>query len=147
MGFSVTKAISRLQDETEMQRTPKPITVGQYGDMVLKGIKRLYVDTGRALAYDEKNYSYDDGTGDFMFGDDLPIDEEEYVMLCAMLNFYKRVMTDVNNIVSYSTDAISVTGADKPYAHLKDTVDDLERRRRELYYRMPRYTMDYVIDD
>lgn len=146
MGFSITKAITVLQDETSMQRTPKPITVGQYGDMVMKGIRRLYIDTGRALIYDSSNYRYDDEEG-FMFGDDLPIDEQEYVMLCAQINFFKRVQTDVNNVTSYSTNAITVTGADKPYAHLKDTIEDLERRRRELYYRMVRYTMDYAIDD
>ena len=146
MGFSITKAIVVLQDETSMQRTPKPITIGQYGDMIMKGIRRLYIDTGRALLYDSANYS-NDGEEGLMFGEDLPIDEQEYVMLCAQINFFKRVQTDVNNVTSYSTNAITVTGADKPYAHLKDTIDDLERRRRELYYRMVRYTMDYAIDD
>ncbi len=146
MGFSITKAIVVLQDETSMQRTPKPITIGQYGDMIMKGIRRLYIDTGRALLYDSANYS-NDGEEGLMFGEDLPIDEQEYVMLCAQINFFKRVQTDVNNVTSYSTNAITVTGADKPYAHLKDTIEDLERRRRELYYRMVRYTMDYTIDD
>ena len=68
-------------------------------------------------------------------------------MLCAQINFFQRVQADVNNTMSYSTNAITVTGADRPYANLKDTLEKLEARRRELFYRMPRYTMDYEIVD
>ena len=74
-----------------------------------------------------------------IFDDDLPLDEEEYVMLAAQIGFFKRVATDVNNIVAYTTDALTITNADKPYANLKATIDDLERERRITYYKMSRY--------
>lgn len=146
MAFSIRRAIESLQEDTAYQRLPEPISVGQYENMILRAIKRLYVDTGRALVYDMNNYSFDEREG-FVYNEDLPADEEEYVMICALINFYKRVQTDANNVVSYSTNAIKVTGADKPYANLQRTIDDLEARRRELFYRMPRYTMGYDIAD
>ena len=148
MGFSIKRAVAILQEETAFQRLPKPITVGEYTGMVLKAIKRLYTDTGRALIYDSANYHSDEEDNEWLvYNEDLAIDEEEYVLLCAQINFFKRVQADANNLVSYSTDAMKVTGADKPYANIRNTLEELEKRRRELYYRMPRYTMDYEIAD
>jgi len=146
MSFSIQKAVANLQEDTAYQRTPEPISIGQYEGMIMHAIKRLYVDTGRALTFDPGNY-VEDELGNLEFAVDLPIDEEEYVMICAQINFFKRVQTDANNIVSYSTNAMKVTGADKPYANLQRTIDDLENRRRELFYRMHRYTLDYAITD
>lgn len=146
MAFSIQKAVEILREDTAYQRTPEPLSVGQYETMILRAIKRLYVDTGRALIYDAGNYTVDTYEG-LLFNEDLPADEEEYVMLCAQIAFFKKVQTDANNIVSYSTNAIKITGADKPYANLQRTIDDLEARRRELFYRMPRYTLNYDIAD
>lgn len=75
------------------------------------------------------------------FTEDLPIDEEEYVLLCAQIGFFNQVKTDVNNIVGYTTDALSVTNADKPYANIKDSIEKLENERRITYYKMIRYVM------
>ena len=70
----------------------------------------------------------------------LPIDEEKYVLLVAQISFYKKVQSDVNNIVGYSTDALIVTNADKPYAHLQDTITSLENERRIVFYKMTNYS-------
>jgi hypothetical protein len=75
------------------------------------------------------------------FTEDLPIDEAEYVLLCAQIGFFNQVKTDVNNIVGYTTDALSVTNADKPYANIKDSIEKLENERRITYYKMIRYVM------
>jgi len=146
MSFSIRRAVEFLQDEVADQWTPEPLTVGQYEGMVLYGIKRLYTDTGRALAYDTSNYTIDEEEG-LLFNEDLPIDEQEYVMLCAKINFFKRVQTEANNAVDYSTNAIKVSGVGKRMDAIKGTLDDLEARRRELFYHMPRYTLDYAITD
>lgn len=146
MSFSIRRAVEFLQDEVADQWTPEPLTVGQYEGMILYGIKRLYTDTGRALTYDTSNYTVDEEEG-LLFNEDLPIDEQEYVMLCAKINFFKRVQTEANNAVDYSTNAIKVSGVGKRMDAIKGTLDDLEVRRRELFYHMPRYTLDYAITD
>lgn len=61
-------------------------------------------------------------------------------MLVAQIAFFKRVQTDVNNIVSYTTDALSVANADKPYGHLQDTIGALENERRIVFYKMTDYS-------
>lgn len=75
-----------------------------------------------------------------MFSETLPIDEEKYVLLVAQIAFFKKVQSDVNNIVSYTTDALSVANADKPYAHLQDTISNLENERRIVFYKMTNYS-------
>lgn len=57
----------------------------------------------------------------------FPVDERRFLMLTAQIAFFNKVKTTVDQIVGYTTDALSVTNADKPYANLKNTIDDLKR--------------------
>lgn len=140
MAISISDLAASLERQTKWQKTPMPLDEYDYIDMVKGGIKKLYIDTGRASVFNSSMFKTDiDGEVSLLV--DLPIDEEEYVMLCAKLSFFQRVATDVNNIVGYVTDAMTVTNADKPYANLKDTMDRLERERRICYYKMARYTL------
>lgn len=140
MATSIYNLAVRLEEETAWQKTPLPLDIDDYVRMIERSIKRLYIDTGRASSFHNDMFR-PDGEGHREFTADLPIDEEEYVMICAQLQFFQKVATDVNNIVGYTTNALTVTNADKPYANLKDTMDRLERDRRIIYYKMVRFTM------
>lgn len=110
--------------------------------MIISGIKTLFIDTGRASAYNKNMITWEEteeGTA-LCFAQDLPIDEEKYVLLVAQIAFFKRVQSDVNNIVGYTTDALTVTNADKPYSHLQDTIANLENERRIVFYKMTNYS-------
>lgn len=63
------------------------------------------------------------------------------MLTTAEIGFYRRVQSDVNRIVGYSTDAMTITNADKPYANISQTVAELLARQRILYYKMTRYTL------
>ena len=140
MGTSITELIQELRDQTEWQRTPVKLSDKNYYDMIVYGLKRLYIDTQRASVYDKSTIEQrEDGT--FWFDQDLLIDEKAYVLICAQINFFKKVASDVNNIVGYTTDALTVTNADKPYANIKDSISSLENERRITYYKMVRFTM------
>lgn len=139
MATNLTVLANDLQNAVRWQKTPMPMVHDDYLSMIIKAVKRLYIDTGRASLFQNSMIvEADDMT---TFEADLPIDEEAYVMLCAKLNFFETVATNVNNIVGYTTNAMTVTNADKPYANLKDTMDKLENSRRITYYKMVRYTM------
>lgn len=145
MALSITDLAIWLQEETAWQATPEPISHLDYKHMIVRGLKRLFIDTGRASEYDQS--LLDAGAEGWTYNRNFLIDEEEYIILCAQIVFFKRVQSDVNNILGYSTDALTVTNSDKPYANLRNTIDELEKRRRELYYRMPRYTLEYEVSD
>ena len=128
-----------LREATRWQKTPLPLSTDDYLAIIIRAIKRLYIDTGRASAFNtEMIIKNDDG---IFFTEDLPIDEEAYVLICAQIGFFNQVKTDVNNIVGYTTNALSVTNADKPYANIKDSIEKLENERRITYYKMIRYVM------
>ena len=65
--------------------------------------------------------------------------EHAFLVIHAQKLFLRKVQSDVNNIVGYTTDALTVTNADKPYQYLEQTIAALEREERRLYYKMTRY--------
>lgn len=152
MGTSITSLAEQLMDITRWQKTPEILPTSDYEKMILKAIKRLLIDTGRAPLYSEDKVEFidtevtdDDGNvtveTSVNFLMDFLIDEEAYILLCAQIEFFRRVQNDVNNIVGYTTDALTVTHADKPYANLMDTIQQLEQERRIIYYKMVRFCL------
>ena len=157
--LNITKLAEWLKEQTEWQETPVPLSDKNYINMVIDGIERLFVDTGRSEQYNEELYmevvipdetkepGIDNETEEtnettyFGYDADFPLDEKRYIQICAQMNFFAKVQTDVNNTFGYSTDALTVTNADKPYANLKDTLDKLDNERRIIYYKMVRYTL------
>ena len=137
--LNLTELAGELQEQTEWQETPQPLTADQYLGMTLHGLRRLFIDTGRAQQYDPEKLIIENEA--LYYDETFYIDEEEYIKLCAKINFFRKVQTDVNNTFGYSTDALTVTNADKPYANLKNTLDDIDNERRILYYKMVRFTL------
>lgn len=147
MKVSINELAEELRTDVSWQRTPEVITDAQYEALIIRGIKRMMIDTSRASQYNDDLLVYDENSNSLIFDIELLIDEIAYILICSKILFFQRVQADVNNIVGYTTDALTVTSADKPYAHLQDTIDKLENERRIIYYKMPRYTLEYTISD
>lgn len=142
--LNITKLAEWLKEQTEWQETPVPLSDKNYINMVIDGIERLFVDTGRSEQYDEDLYKVvitPEEEEYYGYDTDFPLDEKRYIQICSQMNFFSKVQSDVNNAFGYSTDALTVTNADKPYANLKDTLDKLDNERRIIYYKMVRYTL------
>ena len=118
-----------LRERTRWQDTPEELSDDDYLEIIRQAVRHLFVMTGRSEQYDG-NPSVT-----------LSADEQEYVLTTAEINFYRKVQNDVNRIVGYSTDAMTITNADKPYANISQTVAELTARQRVLYYKMTRYTL------
>ena len=123
------KMAQELRQRTEWQDTPVELVHEDYLEIVRQAVRHLYVMTGRYMQYDEN------------IAIALSADEYEYVLTTAEIGFYRRVQSDVNRIVGYSTDAMTITNADKPYANISQTVNELLNRQRILYYKMTRYVL------
>ena len=134
----ITELVNELKEATAWQRTPDVVPDAEYKRFIVNAIKTLFIDTGRTFEYNKNLFTKDENEQD-VFNYDFEIDEEKYMMLTAQIGFFKKVQSDVNNIVSYTTDALSVTSADKPYAHLQDTIGQLENERRIVFYKMSRF--------
>ena len=138
--YDISNAAFELMEETSWQAVPVELDNDDYINMIKKGIRRLYIDTGRAELFDPERY-IEEGSAVY-YDEEFLVDEEEYILKCAEIAFFKKVQTDVNNIVGYTTDALQVTNADKPYANLKNTIDDYDNERRIIYYKMVRYNLE-----
>ena len=128
----VTRMRDRLMALTALQRTPIEYSPDDYDLLIVDGIRALYVDLNKSAQYrtefDEQSLSFIDK--------ELLISEEEYILLKAHLNFYKMIQADVNSIVGYSTDSISVTNADKPYANISNEMARIEQRLVDLFFKV-----------
>lgn len=94
--------------------------------------------TGRAASFSEEMFTR---SGDLYseFSGTLPLDEQQYVLVSAEIFFYSKVQTTVDALTSYSTDALSITHGDKPFANLQQKITDLKNDQRQIWYKMTRY--------
>lgn len=134
------KLAVELHRRTAWQATPDPLGEGDYHAMIEAALRHLLVTTGRAQHFDEAKLERKD-TLPLRYDMDLQIDEEEYLLVTAEIGFFRLVQTNVNNVFGYSTDALTITNADKPYSNLATTIGELERKQRMLYYKMVRFNL------
>lgn len=99
----------------------------------------MFIQTGRGMQYEDSWLVFDENGILLSTTQTLHVDELRYAYLAAKIEFFKQVQTDVNNIVGYTTDALTVTNADKPYQNLGQTIIGLEEELRKVYYTMIRY--------
>lgn len=135
-------ALSRRQfKRIEWQIVPQDMGQEEISEMIAEGIRELYVMTGRALEFSEDKFEVDDGGLYVSFADDIALDEVSYVLTTAEMMFYKKVQSDVTELTSYTTDGMSVSHGDKPFANLQTKIEGLEKEKRMIWYKMTRYHM------
>lgn len=138
--LNITEIAEELQELTAWQDTPVPLAHEDYIKMVVRAVKKFFVDINHPQEYQLELWTTNEDD-DTCYNRDFWIDEEEYIKILCQIEFFKRVQSDVNNAFGYSTDALSVTNADKPYANLQNTLNDLQHERRIVFNKMTRYTL------
>lgn len=114
----------------KFQTTPIPILDADYLAFTVQGVKRLYVDKGS-----EDNFLTEFNKTTNIISRDLSLTEIEYATICAELAFRNQIKNDINAIVGYSTNAISITGANSPYKNAEATILNLETRLSKLAFK------------
>lgn len=127
-----------LYDRIEWQTVPDDVTREDLTGFIARGIRDLYVKTGRSANFSEDMFVRS-GSLYTTFSETLPLDEQLYVLTSAEIMFYTKVQTTVDTLTSYSTDALSVTHGDKPFANLQAKIADLKAEQRQIWYKMTRY--------
>lgn len=128
----------RLYGRIEWQNVPDVVAKEDQTVLISDSIRNLYVMTGRALLFDENMFTKDEDMY-ISFSEDQKLDEQEYVLVIAEIDFYRKVQTSVNELTSYTTDAMAVAHGDKPFANLQQTIDNARTRARMQWYKMIRY--------
>lgn len=134
----VVALAKQLYDRLEWQNVPEEVTQDDLTDLIADAIRYLYVITGRALMFSEDMFTVDDGMYT-SFSETLELDEKLYVLATAEIAFLRRVQSSVDDLTSYSTDAMAVTHGDKPFANLQQKITDAEANREKIWYKMIRF--------
>jgi len=135
--FDIEEMATELQEETAWQSTPFPVYKEDYLKLVIQAIKKFYVDVNHPDEYDRTLFIIDEH--DHMFYNYyFNILQEEYIYILCKMKFFQKVATDLagDGSISYTTDALSVTGAKEGYKSIKQIIDDLELERIRVFHKM-----------
>lgn len=132
--------VADLKQRTEWQTVPREVSNEDYIAFVVNGIKELYIKTGREDGFWEL-FVFDEDNIPIEITEILSAGEHEYVMLAAEIKFYEKVQSDVSRFVGYTTDALAVTNADKPYTNIKNTIDRKMEEKANIFSRLINYIM------
>lgn len=135
----VVKLANRLYRRINQQTTPEPVGWIDLVYLIEEAIEDLYVISGRAELFSEEMFVFDEIGGTCTFAEDLTLDERKWVLLKAQIAFYKWVQNSVDDMFSYTTDAMSVSHGDKPYKNIGETIDKLQAELNRIWYTMTRY--------
>lgn len=138
--LNISDTAAELQELTAWQETPVILEISDYVKMVVRALRKFFVDINHPEEFNTALYTTDE-IGDVYYNREFLADEVEYILTLCKIEFFKRVQTDVNNAFGYTTNALTVTNADKPYANLKNTVEDLQHERRINFNKMVRYSL------
>ena len=142
---NVTHIAERLFRKIKWQEVPEEVNNEDLICLVCDAIRKLYVISGRALTFSEDMFIYDEHF-EIMFSGDLQLDETEWVLLECQIEFYKTCQSNVDNLTSYTTDAMALTHGDKPYKNLGETINRLKEEQNTIWYRMVRFNQLGVSD-
>lgn len=151
--LNITELAEELRELTAWQDTPQPLGSEDYIRIVKRAVRNFFVDINRPAEFSEDNYitvepdqSEQEGkeeevSTDIYYNRDFLVDEIVYILILCRIEFFQRVQTDVNNAFGYTTNALTVTNADKPYKNLAETLNGLYNERRIKFNKMVRYTL------
>lgn len=59
--------------------------------------------------------------------------------MTAEIQFLQKVQSSVDDLTSYTTDAMAVTHGDKPFANLQQKIDEAKERQKIIWFKMIRF--------
>ena len=135
---NITDIAHRLFRKIKWQEVPEEVNHEDLVDLVCDAIRKLYVISGRTFMFSEDLF-IEGEQNDIVFQNDMEIDEVEWVLLESQIEFYKTCQSNVDDLTSYTTDAMAVTHGDKPFKNIGETIDRLKAEQNVIWTRMVRF--------
>lgn len=135
--FNIDEMADEVRDFYRWQDTPYPISKADYVKFVVQAIKKMFVDRNRPGEYDRTAYITDEDDNVY-YNADFDIIQENYILILSKLHLMRMIMSDMagDKAMSYTTDALSVTGAKEGYKSVQQEIEDLERERLIVFHKM-----------
>lgn len=136
----IVKLAQRLHRRIKWQEIPEELNSEDLIEIICDAIRMLYVISGRTFQFSEDMFIVNDLDNDAVeFTETLELDEQEWVLLESEVAFYNMALSNVDDLQSYTTDAMAVTHGDKPYKNIKATVEDRQAKQAVVWTRMVRF--------
>ena len=135
--YNISEAAEELRVENAWRSTPYPVAASDCVKMVVQSIKKLYVDVNHPDEYNRSLFITDDD--EVLYYDfDFNILQEEYIIILSKMRYLNLILSDLSGdgAVSYTTDALSVTGAKEGYKSIQQELDTLEQERIRVFHKM-----------
>ena len=135
--LDIEEMANQLKDTTAWANAPYPVYDEDYVKIVVHAIKKFFVDVNHPDEYDMTLYTTTDD--DVLVYDHVfNILEEEYIFILCQMSFYTKILSEVSGsgAISYTTNALSVTGAKEGYKSVQQQLDTLEQERIRVFHKI-----------
>ena len=135
--YNITEAAEELKAVNAWRSTPYPVYEKDYVKMVVSAIKKLFVDINHPGEYNRTLFTTDED--DVLFYDfEFDILQEEYIFILSKMSFLNMVSSDLSGdkAISYTTNALSVTGAKEGFKSIQQELATLELERVRVFHKM-----------
>lgn len=115
-----------------------PLTEADYITLFKRGIRKMYIDTGRSEQYSGQKLNVETMEWD----EDMGQDEQWYACLAAQVAFCDQIILDASGsgrITQHKTDALTVVYSDKGAGMAQAMRDALRQDLTEAFHKMPQY--------
>jgi hypothetical protein len=107
-----------------------------YVNYIVIGTEMFYNFTGQGYASVDSIVVVDDFGDIIGFSRDFATIEKSYILLCAKIALAQWARANKAELVSYTTDALSVAHGDKPFKNISEMLSAFEQERRILHYKL-----------
>lgn len=140
MATDINNIKQQIITNFKNQRTPVTYTDDDYLNLAILGCKKFYRDIGIEDSWDSE-FSTDS------LSRDLNILEYEYCVVASEIEFIKSIRTYWSTMVSYTTNALTVSNAFKPFEFLKEMIKEKENDLIDLFHKMTEYSNSSSVTD
>jgi len=135
--YNIVEVANKIQRYYSSQEPVMPVYKEDYIEFVLRALEKYYVDRNHPEEYDESLYCYNDKE-ELCYDFDFNVVQKEYILILAQLIFKRYEMSDVTGdaAMSYTTNALSVTGAKEGYKSIQQEINDLENERIRVFHKL-----------
>jgi len=135
--YNIYEAAEELKEVNAWRSTPYPVHDTDCIKIVVRSIKQLFVDVNHPDEYNRTLFITDDNNV-LYYDYDFDILQETYIFIISKMGFLNFILSDLSGdgAVSYTTDALSVTGAKEGYKSIQQELDTLEQERIRVFHKM-----------
>lgn len=129
---------NRLKRDMSMFNIATSLTDDDFMYYIVIGTERFYNFTGQGYSNvdDIIVKDADDDSKIIGFSRDFAMIERSYILVCAKIAIAEWARANKAELVSYTTDALSVAHGDKPFKNITDMLNGFEQERRILHFKL-----------